>query len=145
METPGASTGAKLRALPSRLGVIHYRRGAGVIGRSVPSPGTRAPRPARYAIALVRYRRPIEEVVAATEVHRAYLRQLKADGRLIAAGPMDPRYGGIFLLKVSDENPQRALDAIRDGDPFHQQHIAQYELLCWNVVLGRDDLDRISS
>jgi len=22
---------------------------------------------------------------------------------------------------------------------------AQYELLCWNVVLGRDDLDRISS
>ena len=98
-----------------------------------------------YAIALVRYRRPIEEVVAVTEVHRAYLRQLKADGTLIAAGPMDPRYGGIFLLKVADQDPQRALDAVRDGDPFYQQHIAQYELLCWNVVLGKDALDRISS
>ncbi len=98
-----------------------------------------------YAIANVRYRRPIEEVIAATEPHRAYLRQLKAEGTLVAAGPMDPRYGGIFLLKVSDENPQRALDAIRDGDPFHQQHIAQYELMCWNVVTGRDDLDRITT
>ena len=78
-----------------------------------------------YAIALVRYRRPIEEVVAATEGHRAYLRQLKDSGTLVAAGPMDPRYGGIFLLKVPDENPQRALDAVRDNDPFYQQHIAQ--------------------
>ena len=98
-----------------------------------------------YAIAIVRYRRPIEEVVAATDPHRAYLRQLKAEGTLVAAGPMDPRYGGIFLLKVPDDNPQRALDAIRDADPFHQQHIAQYELLCWNVVMGKDDLDRISA
>ena len=98
-----------------------------------------------YAIAIVRYRCPSEEVIAATEPHRAYLRQLKTEGKLVAAGPMDPRYGGIFLLKVSDENAQRELDAIRDGDPFHQQHIAQYELMCWNVVTGRDDLDRISS
>lgn len=98
-----------------------------------------------YAIAIVRYRRPIEEVIAATEPHRAYLRQLKADGKLVAAGPMDPRYGGIFLLKVSDDNAQRELDAIRDGDPFYQQHIAQYELMCWNVVTGRDDLDRITT
>lgn len=96
-----------------------------------------------YAIAIVRYRRPITEVEAATPDHRVYLRQLKADGRLVAAGPMDPRYGGIFLLKVSDDHPQRDLDAIRDGDPFYQQHIAQYELMCWNVVIGRDDLDRI--
>ena len=98
-----------------------------------------------YAIAIVRYRRPIEEVVAATEPHRAYLRQLKADGRLIAAGPQDPRFGGIFLLKVSDDNAQRDLDAIRDGDPFYQHHLAQYELMCWNVVLGKDDLDRIAT
>jgi uncharacterized protein YciI len=95
------------------------------------------------ANAIVRYRRPIEEVVAVTETHRAYLRQLKADGRLVAAGPMDPRFGGIFLLKVSDDQPQRDLDAIRDGDPFYQHHVAQYELLCWNVLIGRDDLDRI--
>ena len=98
-----------------------------------------------YAIAIVRYRRPIDEVEAATPVHRTYLRQLKADGTLVAAGPMDPRYGGIFLLKVSDDNPQGDLDAIRDGDPFYQQHIAQYELLCWKVLIGKDDLDGIAA
>ena len=97
-----------------------------------------------YAIAIVRYRRPIEEVVAVQDLHRAYLRQLKAEGTLVAAGPMDPRYGGLFLLKVSDDNAHRDLDAIRDGDPYYQANVAQYELIGWNVVLGKDDLDRIS-
>jgi uncharacterized protein YciI len=96
-----------------------------------------------YAIALVRYRRPLDEVIAHQEQHRAYLRALKADGRLIAAGPQDPRYGGIFLLRVADENPHAALDAIRDADPFYHANVAQYELLCWNVVIGKEDLDKL--
>jgi uncharacterized protein YciI len=98
-----------------------------------------------YAIAIVRYRRPVEEVVAQQDAHRVYLRALKADGRLVAAGPLDPRYGGLFLLKVNDDDPQAALDEIRDADPYYQAKVAQYELLCWNVVIGKDDLDRISS
>jgi uncharacterized protein YciI len=96
-----------------------------------------------YAIAILRYRRPIEEVIAATPPHRAYLKDLKAAGTLIAAGPMDPRYGGTFLLRVPDDDPQAALDKVRDDDPFHQAGIAQYELFCWNVVIGKDDLDTI--
>jgi len=96
-----------------------------------------------YAIAIVRYRRPLEEVIAHQEPHRAYLRELKAQGTLLAAGPQDPRYGGIFLLRISDEHPQAALDAVRDGDPFYQQGVAQYELLPWKPVIGVDDLDRL--
>jgi uncharacterized protein YciI len=96
-----------------------------------------------YAIAIVRYRRPLEEVIAHQEPHRAYLRDLKARGTLLAAGPQDPRYGGIFLLRIPDEQPQAALDAIRDGDPFYQQGVAQYELLPWKPVIGVDDLDRL--
>jgi uncharacterized protein YciI len=96
-----------------------------------------------YAIAIVRYRRPLEEVIAHQEPHRAYLRELKAQGTLLAAGPQDPRYGGIFLLRISDEQPQAALDAVRDGDPFYQQGVAQYELLPWKPVIGVDDLDRL--
>ena len=96
-----------------------------------------------YAIAIVRYRRPLEEVIAHQEPHRAYLRDLKARGTLLAAGPQDPRYGGIFLLRIPDEQPQAALDAIRDGDPFYQQGAAQYELLPWKPVIGVDDLDRL--
>jgi uncharacterized protein YciI len=96
-----------------------------------------------YAIAIVRYRRPLEEVIAHQEPHRAYLRDLKARGTLLAAGPQDPRYGGIFLLRIPDEQPQAALDVIRDGDPFYQQGVAQYELLPWKPVIGVDDLDRL--
>lgn len=97
-----------------------------------------------YAIAIVRYRRPLEEVIVHQDPHRAYLRALKEQGTLIASGPQDPRYGGIFLLKVPDEQPEKALDRIRDDDPFYQAGVAQYELLPWNVIIGKDDLDRIS-
>ena len=77
------------------------------------------------------------------EPHRAYLRQLKSAGTLIAAGPQDPRAGGLFLLRVSDETPQADLDKIRDDDPFYQQGMAQYELLPWKPVIGKEDLDKI--
>lgn len=96
-----------------------------------------------YAIVIVRYRQPLEEVLKAQEAHRAYLRQLKADGTLIASGPMDPRFGGMLLVHVRAENPRAALDAIRDNDPFYTTGVAQYELIPWNVVLGKEDLDRL--
>jgi uncharacterized protein YciI len=96
-----------------------------------------------YAIAIVRYRRPVEEVLKVQEAHRAYQRQLQASGMLIAAGPHEPRFGGMFLLRVPDDNPQAALDKIRDDDPYYQAGVAQYELLCWNVVIGKDALDKL--
>jgi len=99
--------------------------------------------PAMYAIAIVRYRRPLEEVLKVQEAHRAFQRKLKEAGTLLAAGPHEPRFGGMFLLRVPDDNPHAALDRIRDEDPYYQAGVAQYELLLWNVVIGRDDLDRI--
>ena len=96
-----------------------------------------------YAIAIVRYRRPLEEVLVHQEPHRAYLRQLKAEGRLLAAGPQSPRYGGLFLLRVPDDDPQGTLDAIRDADPYFLAGVAQYELIPWNVITGKEDLDRL--
>ncbi len=96
-----------------------------------------------YAMVIVRYRRPIEEVLAQQEAHRAYLRKLKEEGTLLAAGPNEPRFGGMFLVRVPDDNPQKALDAIRDADPYYQAGVAQYELLAWNVVIGKDALDTL--
>ncbi len=96
-----------------------------------------------YAVVIVRYRQPVEEVVKMQEPHRAYLRQLKADGLLIAAGPQDPRFGGMFLVRVPDDNPRAALDAIRDNDPYYTSGVAQYELIPWNVTIGKDDLDKL--
>ncbi len=96
-----------------------------------------------YAVVIVRYRQPVEEVVKMQEPHRAYLRQLKADGLLIAAGPQDPRFGGMFLVRVPDDNPRAALDAIRDNDPYYTSGVAQYELIPWNVTIGKEDLDKL--
>ncbi len=96
-----------------------------------------------YALAIVRYRRPLEEVITHLEPHRAYLGQLKAKGLLLASGPLEPRNGGALLLRVPDENAQGHLDAIRDGDPFIQHGVAQYELLPWRPGIGVEDLDRL--
>ena len=94
-----------------------------------------------YAIALIRYKQPIERVVEVTERHREYLRSLKAQGTLLASGPFDPRYGGALLLRVPDDDVQASLDRVRDNDPFTSEGIAQYETFAWNPVIGKDKLD----
>lgn len=96
-----------------------------------------------YALAVIRYRAPIDVIEAATEAHRAYLRELKAAGTLVASGPVVPRTGGVLLLRVPDDNSATALDAVRDGDPFWKQGLANYELLPWNPGIGREELDRL--
>jgi uncharacterized protein YciI len=95
-----------------------------------------------YALAIIRYRRPMEDVLAQQDAHRAYLRGLKEQGVLIASGPMNPRFGGILLMRVADDD-LKSLDAIRDNDPFVQNGVAQYELIGWAPVIGKEDLDRL--
>lgn len=97
-----------------------------------------------YAIALIRYRRPLEEVVEVTDQHRSYLKELKEEGILLASGPMDPRTGGILLLRVPDDDVNGMLDRVRDGDPYVTFGLAQYELMAWNVGIGKDDLDGLA-
>ncbi len=96
-----------------------------------------------YAIALIRYRRPLEDVLAVQDQHRAYLRALKNEGTLIASGPLDPRTGGALLLRVPDDDVHGTLDAIRDGDPYVTFGVAQYELIPWTVNTGKEELDRL--
>lgn len=95
-----------------------------------------------YALAVIRYRRPLDEVLAHLDAHRAYLGELKTAGTLVASGPLVPRNGGALLLRVPDGDHLAALDQVRDGDPYVQHGVAQYELLPWDVGIGRADLDR---
>lgn len=96
-----------------------------------------------YAIAILRYRRPLDEVLTVVDEHRAYLRTLKEKGILLASGPFDPRSGGALLLRVPDDAALPYLDRIRDEDPFTIRGMAQYELLPWHPVVGSDELDRL--
>ena len=95
-----------------------------------------------YAIAIIRYRKPLEEVLEHVDAHRAYLGELKKKGTLIASGPLEPRNGGALLLRVPDDAVDATLLAVRDGDPFVKAAVAQYELLPWLPGIGKEDLDR---
>jgi len=96
-----------------------------------------------YAIAMVRYRKPLEEVLKVVEAHRVYLRELKQRGWLLASGPIDPRNGGVLLLRVPDGDAQASLDGVRDNDPFVKTGTAQYEIWPWLPNIGKEDLDRL--
>jgi len=96
-----------------------------------------------YAIAIIRYRRSLEEVVTVTDKHRAYLSSLAEAGIVLASGPLDPRSGGALLLRVPDTSVQESLDAVRDNDPYVKTGMAQYEILPWAAGTGRDKLDRL--
>jgi uncharacterized protein YciI len=128
------------------------RRDIKCIARAVEVDGIRRPLHVRcpawhhsvmYALAIIRYRRPLEEVLLVTEQHRAYLRSLKDAGTLVASGPMDPRTGGALLLRVPDDDVPGSLDAVRDGDPYVTFGVAQYELIPWAVNTGKQGLDSI--
>ena len=85
----------------------------------------------------------LEEVTKSLEEHRAYLRELKKQGLLIAAGAMDPWTGGALLLRVPDNDVAGTLDRVRDGDPYWQKGLARSELIPWKPVVGKEELDRL--
>jgi uncharacterized protein YciI len=96
-----------------------------------------------YAIAIIRYRRSLEEMLKVVDAHRAYLGELKTKGILLVSGPFEPRNGGAILLRVPDEGALAALDAVRDGDPYIKAGIAQYEILPWKPGIGAESLEKL--
>ena len=96
-----------------------------------------------YAIAILRYRKPLEDVLKHMDSHRAYLAGLKQEGLLIASGPIVPRSGGALLLRVPDDEAQTTLDSIRDNDPFTRFGLAQYEMWPWAPTIAAEELDRL--
>ena len=96
-----------------------------------------------YALAILRYRKPLDEVLEVLDRHRTYLQALKDQGLLLASGPLDPRNGGALLLRVPDDSVHASLDAIRDGDPFTVAGVAQYELMPWSPTIGIEGLEKL--
>lgn len=96
-----------------------------------------------YALAIIRYRKPLDQVLRVVDSHRAYLASLKEQGILLASGPLDPRNGGALLLRLPDDAIDETLLAVRDNDPFVKENVAQYELLPWAPVIGKESLDQL--
>ena len=95
-----------------------------------------------YVIAIVRYRKVVEEVQKHQDAHRAWATGLREQGVIVASGPIEPRFAGAILLRFPDGTPDTAILALRDSDPYVKGGVAQWELLPWNVVNGKENLDR---
>lgn len=89
-----------------------------------------------YAIT-IEYTKPMPEVEAATPGHRAYLKQLFDEGRIVASGPFVPRTGGMLLLRAAD---RAAVDAVIAADPFRLQDVARYDVREWSPTFGAERL-----
>jgi len=96
-----------------------------------------------YALAILRYLRPLDDILEHQDAHRAYLRGLEAAGILLASGPLEPRTGGVLLLRLPDGDPLAGLAEVREGDPFTRLGLASYELLHWKPVIGIERLDAL--
>ena len=77
-------------------------------------------------IVSLHYVRPLEEVDRHLEAHVAYLKQQYAQGHFLASGRKVPRTGGVILARVGS---REALQAVLEQDPFHQNQVAEYEVI----------------
>ncbi len=77
-------------------------------------------------IAILTYKKPIEEVDRFLQAHRDYLAEHYAAGDFIVSGPQTPRIGGVIMIKA---NNREAVDAIISEDPFHINDIANYQIV----------------
>lgn len=66
--------------------------------------------------------------------HVAHLKQLHADGKLVAAGPYEDLTGGAILLNAED---QAAAEALVAADPYTQLEVTKDRYLRqWKVTVG---------
>lgn len=83
-------------------------------------------------IAILTYKKPLEEVDRFLQAHRDFLAEHYAAGDLITSGPQTPRVGGVIMLKADN---RAAVDAILSQDPFHIHNIADYQIVEFTPTL----------
>lgn len=77
-------------------------------------------------IAILTYKKPLEEVDRFLQAHREYLAKHYAVGDFIASGPQNPRIGGVIMMKAAN---RAAVDSIISQDPFNINGIADYQIV----------------
>lgn len=77
-------------------------------------------------IAILTYKKPLEEVDRFLQAHREYLAEHYAAGHFIASGPQTPRVGGVIMIKADE---RATVDSIIAQDPFHINGIADYRIV----------------
>ena len=88
-------------------------------------------------IAILTYKKPLEEVDCFLRAHREYLAKHYAAGDFIASGPQMPRVGGVIMIKANDRT---AVEAIIAQDPFNINGIADYQIVEFTPTMFCDDI-----
>ncbi len=94
-------------------------------------------------IAILTYKKPIEEVDRHLQAHRDYLAEHYAAGNFIISGPQTPRIGGVMMIKADN---RAAVNSIIAQDPFNINEIADYQIVEFTPTMFlNDDLKNIFS
>jgi len=96
---------------------------------------------ALYAVVALKYLAPMERVQQTLERHRAYLRELNAQGKMVCSGPFQPRTGGGLLLRINDPSEIGPLLA---KDPYHVEQLVSDTIYIWDPNIGREALDSLA-
>jgi uncharacterized protein YciI len=96
---------------------------------------------ALYAFVALKYDVPLERILKTVDRHRAYLRELHAQGKMVCSGPFVPRTGGAMLLRIEDPSE---IATILAQDPFHQENLVSDTIQVWDPNIGREGLDSLS-
>jgi uncharacterized protein YciI len=96
---------------------------------------------ALYAFVALKYRFPLERMLQTIDRHRAYLRELLAQGKMIASGPFVPREGGALLLRIDDESE---IPEIVAKDPFQIEGLVDTTVYKWAPNIGVEGLDSLA-
>lgn len=76
------------------------------------------------------YLKPLEEVDQHLEAHRAFLKNLYAQGITVCSGPQVPRTGGFIMLRA--ETRAGALEIMKN-DPYVIYGVAEYSVIEFEV------------
>lgn len=87
-------------------------------------------------IAILTYRKPLEEVDRFLQEHRDYLAEHYAAGDFIASGPQTPRVGGVIMIKAEN---RATVDTIISQDPFNINGIADYQIVEFTPTMFLND------
>ena len=96
---------------------------------------------ALYAFVALKYEVPFERIQQTVDRHRAYLRELHAQGKMVCSGPFVPREGGALLLRIDDPSEIAPLLA---KDPYHVEKLVSDTIYIWDPNIGREALDSLS-
>ncbi|KGM41388.1 GTP cyclohydrolase [Aquabacterium sp. NJ1] len=86
---------------------------------------------------LLDYQRPLSEVDAHIEAHRAFLTRHYEAGHFVMSGRKSPRTGGVILAKASALHEVARWIA---DDPFCQARVASYQVVAWEPTMVAADL-----